>query len=163
MWHNRTTCFGHAARPAAVVGGELYSYDDLDQLEGFQLGTLTDTNADGRFYSVTSPSRTQSWDYDSLGNWNSVSTNGVAQTRVHNAQNEIENIIGAFTPTYDNNGNLIRDEAGRTFKHDAWNRLVEASDSSSMVVAQHRLRRRLPDGMYLRRKNATFHRPRRLH
>jgi YD repeat-containing protein len=105
--------------------GELYAYDGLNQLVSMDRGTLN-----GSKTGLTgSASRSQDWDYDSLGNWDSVTTDGSAQTRGHNAQNEITGISGATTPTYDANGNLTTDETGRTFKYDAWNRLVEAKTS----------------------------------
>jgi YD repeat-containing protein len=47
---------------------ETYSYDGLNQLTGFNTtGTA------------------KSWAYDAVGNWNWVTTNGVGQTRTHNA------------------------------------------------------------------------------
>jgi RHS repeat-associated protein len=99
---------------------ESYSYDNLNQLIGFTRG-----------------SHTRSWDYDAQGNWQSVTTNGNTQTRTHNAQNEIIGISGAVTPTYDANGNLTRDEAGRQFVYDAWNRLVEVKDASGNLLKSY--------------------------
>ncbi|MBO0698570.1 MAG: RHS repeat protein, partial [Zavarzinella sp.] len=104
---------------------ELYAYDGLNQLTSFQRGTLNGTK-DGL---TGSASRSQSWDFDALGNFDSQTTDGTAQTRTANKQNEITSISGATTPTYDANGNLTTDETGRTFKYDAWNRLVEVRDS----------------------------------
>jgi hypothetical protein len=121
----------------STVGGELYSYDDLDQLEGFQLGTLTDTNADGRFDSVANLLGEQSWNYDGLGNWNTVTTDGVAQNRSHNAQNEITVINGQQLLDYDKNGNLTADDQGRTLVYDAWNRLVKVIESPNEIVAAY--------------------------
>ena len=37
---------------------------------------------------------------------------------------------GQTTPLYDNNGNMTRDEAGRTFVYDAWDRLVVEGNTS---------------------------------
>src|SRR5262249_33274179 len=75
-------------------------------------------------------SRSQSWDFDALGNWDSLTTDAPpAQTRSHNKQNEITSIAGATTPTYDANGNLTGDETGRTFKYDAWNPRGAVRDS----------------------------------
>ncbi|MBO0699083.1 MAG: RHS repeat protein, partial [Zavarzinella sp.] len=104
---------------------ELYAYDGLNQLKNFDRGTLNGTK-DGL---TGSASRSQSWDFDALGNFDSQTTDGTTQTRTHNKQNEITSISGATTPTYDANGNLTTDETGRTFKYDAWNRLVEVRDS----------------------------------
>jgi RHS repeat-associated protein len=99
---------------------ESYSYDNLNQLIGFSRG-----------------SHTRSWDYDAQGNWQSVTTNGNTQTRSHNAQNEITGISGAVTPTYDANGNLTRDETGRQFVYNAWNRLVEVKDSGGNTLKSY--------------------------
>jgi RHS repeat-associated protein len=99
---------------------EAYTYDNLNQLSGF---------------NRNSGARTQNWNYDAAGNWNSVTTNGVAQTRTANKQNEITSVSGATTPTYDANGNMTGDETGRQFVYDAWNRLkvVKNSGGSTLV------------------------------
>jgi RHS repeat-associated protein len=94
-----------------------------------------DTTKDGL---TGSASRSQSWDFDALGNFDSQTTDGTAQTRGHNKQNEITSISGATTPTYDANGNLTRDETGRTFKFDAWNHLAEVRDSGNNLLATYR-------------------------
>ncbi|GIW85436.1 MAG: hypothetical protein KatS3mg107_1096 [Gemmataceae bacterium] len=99
---------------------ESYSYDNLNQLIGFTRGE-----------------HSRSWDYDAQGNWQSVVTDGNVQTRTHNAQNEITGISGAVLPTYDANGNLTRDEVGRQFVYDAWNRLVEVRDGSGETVKRY--------------------------
>jgi RHS repeat-associated protein len=99
---------------------ESYSYDNLNQLISFTRGE-----------------HSRSWDYDAQGNWQSVVTDGNVHTRTHNAQNEITGISGAVIPTYDANGNLTRDEAGRQFVYDAWNRLVEVRDGSGETVKRY--------------------------
>lgn len=55
-----------------------YSYDAVGRMTDYQQGTPGD--------AVT---RTQSWDLNPLGNWSTVTTDGVDQIRTHNAQNEI--------------------------------------------------------------------------
>lgn len=71
--------------------------------------------------------------YASLGNWSNFVTdsNGGApggtittRTKTHNRRNRILSITGQTTPLYDNNGNMTRDEMARSFKYDAWDRLV---------------------------------------
>ncbi|GIW85566.1 MAG: hypothetical protein KatS3mg107_1226 [Gemmataceae bacterium] len=99
---------------------ESYSYDNLNQLISFMRGD-----------------HSRSWDYDAQGNWQSVVTNGNVQTRTHNAQNEITSISGAVLPTYDANGNLTRDETGRQFVYDAWNRLVEVKDAAGATLKSY--------------------------
>ena len=54
----------------------------------------------------------QSWGYDALGNWLTVSTDNTTQTRTANAQNEY-GTVGNATLAYDANGDMITDEAGQ--------------------------------------------------
>jgi RHS repeat-associated protein len=64
-----------------------------------------------------------------------VTTNSTTQTRGANRQNEITSVSGATTPTYDNNGNLTKDENDYRFVWDAWNREVKIKNSSNTVIA----------------------------
>ena len=98
---------------------EVYTYDGLNQLASFNRG---------------SGARTQSFDYDALGNRDGVTTNGTTQTYTANKQNEITSISGATTPTYDANGNMTGDETGKLFVYDAWNRLVAVKNSGGTVL-----------------------------
>ncbi len=110
---------------------ELYQYDYLGQLTYFARGTLNsnDTGISG------TPSRTQSWTPDALGNFTSVTTNGTAQTRTANQQNEYTSISGSGTITYDANGNITADGSGNTYVYDAWNRLVAVKSGSTTLAA----------------------------
>ena len=110
---------------------EVYTNDELNQLSSYKLGTLNGGKTD-----VTgTPTNALNWDYDAVGNWDSVTTNSTTQTRGANRQNEITSVSGATTPTYDNNGNLTKDENGYRFVYDAWNRLVQIKNSSNTVIA----------------------------
>jgi RHS repeat-associated protein len=97
---------------------------------------LSDSNSDGILDTVASPSRTQAWDLDAMGNWQSLSTNGTGQSRTHNAQNQVTG-VGSASLTFDANGSMTTDETGNTFTYDAWNRLVEAVDGSSVTQAEY--------------------------
>ena len=109
---------------------EVYTNDELNQLSSYKLGTLNGGKTD-----VTgTPTNAQNWDYDAVGNWDSVTTNSTTQTRGANRQNEITSVSGATTPTYDNNGNLTKDENDNRFVYDAWNRLVQIKNSSNTVI-----------------------------
>jgi RHS repeat-associated protein len=88
---------------------ETYGYDGLDQLTSFQRGSLQ-----------------KGWDYDAAGNWESVSTNMMPESRTHNRQNELT-AVGLASPTYDANGNQTTDLASRAFTYDAWNRVKSAA------------------------------------
>src|SRR5205823_6143802 len=65
---------------------ELYAYDGLNQLASFQRGTLN-ANKDG--ISGT-PSRSQTWDPDALGNFEGVNTDGTNESRTHNKLNQLK-------------------------------------------------------------------------
>jgi RHS repeat-associated protein len=113
---------------------ELYAYDGLNQLTSMDRGTLNG----GKNGLTGAASRSQDWDYDGLGNWDSLTTDGgSAQTRSHNKQNEITSISGASTPTYDSNGNLLTDETGKQFVYDAWNRLKIVKNSGGTTLATY--------------------------
>ncbi len=111
------------------------SYDPLGRLTAFARGTLSASGNNGTSLdTITSPSQTQTWSLDALGNWSSVTTNGSTTTRTFNAQNQTTSVSGGTAPTYDNNGNTISDN-GQTFVYDAWNRLVTALSGSTTVAA----------------------------
>jgi RHS repeat-associated protein len=97
---------------------ETYTYDGLNQLATFAQGS----------------SHTQDFNYDSLGNFDSVTTDGgTPQTRSANNQNEITSISGATTPTYDADGNMTGDQTGLTFVYDAWNRMVAVKSGGTTL------------------------------
>jgi RHS repeat-associated protein len=99
---------------------EQYSYDGLNQLTNFVRGT-----------------ETEGWGLDALGNWTNVTTNGAAETRTANAQNQYTSLSGGSTLSYDNNGNLTTDPTnGNTYIYDAWNRLM-AVESGGAAVASY--------------------------
>jgi RHS repeat-associated protein len=114
--------------------GEVYTYDGLNQLATFQRGTLTAAKTG----VLGTTSRSQSWAFDALGNWNSITSDVTTQTRTHDRQNEITSVSGATTPTYDADGNLTTDETGKHFVYDAWNRLVTVKDASNNVIASYK-------------------------
>jgi RHS repeat-associated protein len=111
---------------------EQYAYDNNNQITSFTRG-----------------SHTQAWNYDALGNWLTVTTDGAPQTRTANAQNQYASISGQATaPMYDNNGNLINDPTnGHTYVYDAWNRLVAVKNGSTTLESYtyDALRRRITE------------------
>ncbi len=107
--------------------GELYSYDNLNQLTSFQRGTLN-----GTFTGlVGSASRSQSWTPDALGNFTGVTTDGTNQTCTFNQQNEFT----SGSVSYDADGNTTADGSGDTLGYDAWNRLVSVSNGGVTVAS----------------------------
>jgi YD repeat-containing protein len=122
---------------------ELYQNDSLNQLIGFQRGTLNATHNG----LVGSASHSQNLTPDALGNVNTVTTDGTTQTRTTNQQNEITSISGAGTVSYDSNGNLTADGSGNGMVYDAWNRLVAVKQGSTTlaVYSYDGLNRRLTE------------------
>lgn len=115
--------------------GELYSYDDLGRLLSSRRGTL-DSDPQNSTGLIGDPTRSQSWDLDARGNWESITTDGSTEVRSHNNQNQVT-LIGENVLAYDNAGNLITDEQGRTFVYDAWNRLVRVNDANENIIAEY--------------------------
>jgi hypothetical protein len=71
--------------------GELYhasgagnGYDGLNQLTDFERGTLSASQQGGLLDTVSSPSTTESWGLDALGNFTSVTLNGTQTNRTNN-------------------------------------------------------------------------------
>jgi RHS repeat-associated protein len=58
----------------------------------------------------------------------------VSQTRTHNGQNGILTIQGSTSPTYDNNGNTTKDDTGKQYVYDAWNRIMTVKNSGGTVL-----------------------------
>ncbi len=113
--------------------GEVYSYDGLNQVTGYQRGTL-----DAAKTGVTgTPARTQGYAYDAAGNFGGVTTDGVAQARAANRQNEVTAVAGATTPTFDAAGNMTGDETGKQLIYDGWNRLVAVKTSGGVYLASY--------------------------
>ncbi len=125
--------------PAAAAYSEVYAYDGLNQLTSFQRGTL---NAAKTGISGT-PARSQSFSPDAAGNFASVTTDGAAQARTHDRQNQLTG-VGAGTLAYSANGDLTADEAGRAFAYDAWGRLVSVNGGAR--YAYDALSRRVQEG-----------------
>jgi RHS repeat-associated protein len=114
-----------------AIFSELYQYDGLNQLTSMERGQLNGTKT-----AITgTPSRTQSWTFDALGNFTTQVSDGVTQTRTHNRQNQITSISGATTPVYSANGEMTTDEQGQTLKYDAWGRLVEVKQGSIILAS----------------------------
>jgi hypothetical protein len=103
-------------------------YDNLNQLTNFARGVLNSTND-----TISSPTHTISWAFDALGNWTSVTTDGTIQNRTANQQNEITSISRLTTPGYDANGNTTTDQNRHTLIFDAWNRLVQVKNGSTVL------------------------------
>ena len=99
-----------------AANSEVYTYDGVNQIKSLNRG---------------SSAFTEMWDYDGTGNWLTYNKDGAVENRTHNAANEIQG-----TCTHDSNGNMTI-MPGYMGKYDAWNRLVEARDSSDTLIARY--------------------------
>jgi RHS repeat-associated protein len=112
---------------------ELYGYDDVYRVTSFKRGQLNQEKTD-----ITSPSRTQTWTLDPLGNWDQTVVDSTTETRVHNSVNELTARTVGQNPqvslTYDNAGNLTQDgssDGDHKFTWDYRNRLMEVEERQS--------------------------------
>ena len=124
---------------ASRAQDELYGYDGLNCLIDFRRGTLDATHT-----SVTgTPSATETWSLDALGNWLSETAH-----RTHNAENQITTTDQGYSPTgcgsggtpsyalsYDSAGNMLSDDLGNPYAYDAWNRLVRVATAAGPASA----------------------------
>ena len=117
---------------------QVYTYDGLHRLKTYDGGTLSGGSISG------TPKREQDFTLDQLGNWSSLTdkTNGTinfVDTRTHSDANELLTSSQTEYTALDDAGNMTtvsdpRDFTdGYTLKYDAWNRLVEAKRSSTVV------------------------------
>jgi RHS repeat-associated protein len=108
--------------------GEVFAYDDLNQLTGYQRGTLNT----GRTAITGTVARSQDWTMDAAGNFTGISTNGTPVSSTFDKQNEPTTLLGE-TADNDANGNLLNDQDGHTYVYDAWNRLVSVGGAPDDV------------------------------
>ncbi len=134
----RTNEVNHNFDELYHANGATNGYDSLNQLSAFARGTLTDANSDGIPDTVATASRGQSWTVDGLGNFSSVTSDGTAQSRTHNKQNEVTG-VGGSTLVFDANGNTTTDETGKQFVYDAWNRLVTVKSSGGTTLTSYKV------------------------
>ncbi len=99
------------------------------RVTGFKRGQLNQNKDD-----ITSPSRTQTWTLDDLGNWSSTAIDATTENRTHNDVNELtDRTIGEteIDLTYDAAGNLTQDgdtDGDHKFAYDYGNRLIEVEE-----------------------------------
>ncbi len=122
-----------------------YSYDGLYQVKERQRGNLTGSSPD--YTGITNLQQQEGWTYDATGNWAAYSDTSPtnAQTRTHNAANEITQIAaspGNINPAYDPAGNMttLPRQPGLstgqfTLKWDAWNRLTQVKDGGTVLAS----------------------------
>jgi RHS repeat-associated protein len=112
---------------------EAYQYDNIYRLINFEVGTLVGS-------TIPLPTTQTQYTLDPVGNWPKKVTNGVPETRTHNAVNEITTTAIATSPpnslSYDNNGNLTADSV-YTYSYDEENRLIEVRNTDGVIVGQY--------------------------
>ncbi len=77
-------------------------------------------------WNRTNGTKNQSWALSAVGDWNTFTDAGVAQTRTHGLTHEILT-IGAATVTHDSRGNMTQDEQGKQLTWDADGMLASAT------------------------------------
>lgn len=122
-----------------------YWYDGLYQVKQHQRGDLAGTPPN--YTGITGVQKEENWDYDATGNWNTYeATNPFnVQGRTHNEANEItliESAPGNVAPAFDPAGNMLTlpknpgiSTGQYMLKWDAWNRLVEVKEGSTLVAS----------------------------
>jgi RHS repeat-associated protein len=117
---------------------ECYGYDHSYRLTSYQSGTLASLTPCTVAPPPTPPTQTD-YNLDSVGNWNSKTTNGVAQTRMHNSVNELIK-IDSTNLIYDNgvfgNGNLTNDGTYK-YQYDEESRLTDVTRISDSALVGH--------------------------
>jgi RHS repeat-associated protein len=124
---------------------EFFTYDGLHRLKDAQRGQLTGSP----FSGVTSKNFAQDWELDALGNWWIFKQDDdgtgwdLQQERAHTKANEFIDSTGDwYPPSHDNAGNMtdVTDPLSPTTdplsaKYDAWNRLVEVKQGTTVLTA----------------------------
>jgi len=108
---------------------ELFAFDNADRLTSFKTGTLN-----GSKTAIITPTYTQDWNLDSIGNWAGFNDNGTNSTNVFSDTHAMTEFKGVIQ-TFDNNGNLIFDGV-RAFKYDAFNRIIEVK-IGTIILAEY--------------------------
>jgi len=119
-----------------LTQSELFTYDGLGQITSYKQGTLSDGNTE-----ITSPSISETWTYDPLGNHTSddtTTTSGTTDvTSTFNYQNQITSMSGSTSPVYDSDGNMTTDQSGLKYVYDAWGRLVTVKNSGGTTLENY--------------------------
>ena len=108
---------------------EHFAFDNADRLTSFKTGALN-----GSKDSIVTPTYSQSWNLDSIGNWEGFTDNGTSSTNTFSDTHEMTTFKGV-TNTFDNNGNLTSDGI-HTFKFDAFNRIIQVK-VGAIVLANY--------------------------
>ncbi|MCK6486953.1 MAG: hypothetical protein L6R48_01205 [Planctomycetes bacterium] len=103
---------------------QAFSYDPA--------GRLTSWQRDGQ--------ESQNWQLSLVGDWQSITRNGVTETRTHSDVHETTSLTAAGVTTpllYDQKGNLAQDQDGLVLTWDVENRLIQARDASNVILGSY--------------------------
>jgi RHS repeat-associated protein len=111
------------------TNSEAYLYDSVDRLTNYDVGTLAGS-------IILSPTLAKAWNLDPVGNWNTVTSNGVPEVRTHGPSNELLTDNGS-NYLYDADGNLAQDTAYK-YAYDEERRLILVQRlPNSAIVGQY--------------------------
>ena len=117
---------------STTSGDDATSYDALGRLTGFARGVLSASGNNGTTPdTIASPSASQSWSLDALGNQVGVTTGGTTVTQGFDTLDQETSTSAGTAPTYDADGNTLTDGSGLAYVYDAWNRLVAVKNAST--------------------------------
>lgn len=107
---------------------EVYGYDKIQQLTSFKRGK--EQGGD-----IALPTRMQTFRYDALGNRIAMQEDEKTTNYRVNNVNEYTEVTGglAFTPQYDANGNMVKDET-HTYRYDYNNKLVQVDEKTATYL-----------------------------
>jgi len=102
-----------------------YGYDFEDRLVNWKRGP-----------SAT-PTQTQTWGLSLVGDWQSTTSDAIAETRTHSPVHEITSLTKTGNPTvaltYDAKGNLVLTSAGQTLAWDVENQLASGGSAPGLA------------------------------
>ena len=122
------------------ASGAGLGYDGLNRMTNFSRGVLSSSSG-SVLDTIASPSHSQSWALDAVGNQTRVVTDGVTQSKAHNQQNQTTSVStpgASSTLAYDGNGSTTADEQGRHETYDAWGDLVSVAGPTGSVIESYR-------------------------
>jgi RHS repeat-associated protein len=122
---------------STASGDDNTAYDPLERLTAFARGTLSaSSNNDGVLDTVSSPSQTQEFALDAIGNQTAVTTDGTTVDNTANSKNELT-ANGSNDLAFDDNGNTLTDQAGNTYTYTSWGQIATVKNSSGTTIATY--------------------------
>lgn len=114
--------------------GDTYSYDAIDQI------TYVKYNVDDPSGAANNPDRTVTYDWDPVGNKDTITDNGTPTSYTTNSKNQYTN-VGGDALTYNANGDLKK-FVGWSYTSDGQDRMTKATNGSTTVTFKYDARNR---------------------